>query len=87
MTAPVKTALTYPEDLLAEGLVTPADMPALEQVAGHFRIRVTPAMRAAITTPADYSELGALLLTVTLLGLLLPLAAILLTRIARLRSA
>ncbi|KQB13392.1 lysine-2,3-aminomutase-like protein [Rhodobacter capsulatus] len=53
MTAPVTTALTRPEDLLTEGLVTPADMPALAQVAGHFRIRVTPAMRAAITAPAD----------------------------------
>ena len=43
MTAPVTTALTRPEDLLAEGLVTPADMPALAQVAQDFRIRVTPA--------------------------------------------
>lgn len=48
---------------------------------------IKDAATGAITTPADYSELGALLLTVTLLGLLLPLAAILLTRIARLRSA
>lgn len=40
-----------------------------------------------ITTPADYSELGALLVTVTVLGLLLPLVAIGLTRRFGLRSA
>jgi len=48
---------------------------------------IKDAATGVVTTPADYSELGALLLTVTLLGLLLPLGAILLTRIARLRSA
>jgi len=53
MTAPVKTALTCPEDLLAEGLVAPADMAALTQVARHFRIRLTPAMRAAVATAGD----------------------------------
>ena len=37
--------------------------------------------------PPWVDELGALLLTVTVLGLLLPLGAILLTRIAGLRSA
>jgi hypothetical protein len=40
-----------------------------------------------VTVPADYGELGALLLSVTLLGLALPLAAIALTRLAGLRSA
>ena len=41
----------------------------------------------AIKVPADYSELGALFITVTLLGLVLPFAAIALVRMARLRSA
>jgi len=36
--------------------------------------------------PADYSQLGDLLATTTVLGLVLPLAAILLVRMARLRS-
>ena len=42
---------------------------------------------AAVSTPADYSQLGGLLLTVTVIGLLVPLGAILMTRIAGLRSA
>ena len=37
--------------------------------------------------PADYSELGMLLMTVTAIGLALPLLAILLVRLSRLRSA
>ncbi len=41
----------------------------------------------AVSVPADYSELGWLLGTVTLLSLLLPLAAILLVRSLRLESA
>ena len=41
----------------------------------------------AVTTPADYSELGMLLVTVTVLGLVLPLLAILMTRLLGLRSA
>lgn len=40
-----------------------------------------------ITLPADYSELGVLLVTVSALGFTLPLLAILLTRLAGLRSA
>ncbi|MDI3514000.1 MAG: hypothetical protein PWP40_1229 [Rhodocyclaceae bacterium] len=48
---------------------------------------VKDAATGAITTPADYGELGTLLVTVTVLGLVLPLAAILLTRLAGLRSA
>ncbi len=40
-----------------------------------------------ITTPADYSQLGSLLVTVTLIGLLVPLAAVLFTRLFGLRSA
>ena len=39
-----------------------------------------------ITVSADYSELGWLLITVTLIGLLLPLLAVLLVRASRLRS-
>ena len=50
-TAPL--ALTRPDQLLAEGLVQPADMDALAQVAESFRIRITPAMQAAIAAPAD----------------------------------
>ncbi|MGD9918215.1 MAG: lysine-2,3-aminomutase-like protein [Paenirhodobacter sp.] len=46
-------ALTQPEDLLAEGLVQPAEMAALARVAEDFRIRLTPAMRAAIARPGD----------------------------------
>jgi hypothetical protein len=52
---------------------------------------VTRAVRdpatGALATPADYGQLGQLLLTCTLLGLALPLATILLLRLARLRSA
>jgi hypothetical protein len=40
-----------------------------------------------VTLPADYGELGTLLITVTLIGLLLPLGAVLLIRLVRLRSA
>jgi hypothetical protein len=40
-----------------------------------------------VTVPADYSELGVLLMTVTLIGLTLPLAAIAVARMLRLRSA
>ena len=48
---------------------------------------VKDAATGAITTPADYGELGALLVTVTVIALMLPLAAILFTRLAGLRSA
>ena len=48
---------------------------------------VKDAATGMITTPANYSELGALLVTVTVLALLVPLATILLTRQAGLRSA
>lgn len=48
---------------------------------------VKDAVTGAVTTPADYGELGALLVTVTVIALLLPLAAIMLTRLAGLRSA
>lgn len=40
-----------------------------------------------ITVPADYSELGMLLITVSAAGLILPLTAILLVKMTRLRSA
>jgi MFS family permease len=40
-----------------------------------------------VAMPADYSELGMLLMTVTAIGLALPLLAILLVRLSRLRSA
>ncbi len=40
-----------------------------------------------ITVPADYSELGILLITVTTIGFTLPLLAILLVRLFGMRSA
>ena len=42
---------------------------------------------AAVLVAADYSELGVLLMTVTMVGFLLPFAAITLVRFTRLRSA
>ena len=48
---------------------------------------VKDAVTGAVTTPADYGELGALVVTVTVLALVVPLAAILFTRLAGLRSA
>ena len=41
----------------------------------------------AVSVPADYSELGLLLLTVTIVSLILPLLAILMVRLSPLRSA
>ncbi len=41
----------------------------------------------AVTVPADYSELGDLMITAMLLGLILPLTAVVVTKLARLRSA
>jgi len=50
---------------------------------------VTREVRAdgVVTVPADYSELGWLLWTVMALGFVLPLAAIIVVRLSRLRSA
>jgi hypothetical protein len=48
---------------------------------------VRDAITGAVTVAADYSELGPLLITVILIGLLLPLAAVLLVKASRLRSA
>ncbi len=48
---------------------------------------VTDRATGAVTVPADYSELGWLLLTVTGLALFLPFAAIALVKLTRLRSA
>ncbi|SIQ94791.1 BT1 family protein [Aromatoleum tolulyticum] len=48
---------------------------------------VRDAASAAVTVPADYSELGQLLVTVLVLGLVLPLLAIAATRLLGLRSA
>ena len=41
----------------------------------------------AVTTPADYSELGVMLIGLTVFNLLLPFLAILVIRNSRLRSA
>jgi hypothetical protein len=48
---------------------------------------VKDAVTGALTVPADYSELGVLLISVTLVGLVLPLSAILLVKATRFRTA
>ena len=48
---------------------------------------VTDPATAAVTVPADYSELGTLLVSATAIGLLLPLTAILIVKFTPLRSA
>ena len=48
---------------------------------------VRDAVSDAVTTPADYSELGILLICLTTLNLLLPFIAIVIVRNSRLRSA
>ncbi|WBL33412.1 lysine-2,3-aminomutase-like protein [Sinirhodobacter sp. HNIBRBA609] len=50
---PPHRALTRPEELAAAGLVPIAELPAIARVAEAFRIRLTPAMQAAIDTPSD----------------------------------
>gem|GEM_PF-6219546 len=40
-----------------------------------------------ITVPADYSELGHLLITVTIIGFVLPLVTILIVKQSRFRNA
>jgi hypothetical protein len=49
--------------------------------------QVTDAVTGAVNMPADYSQLGLLLVACTAIGLLAPLAAILITRALSLRSA
>jgi MFS family permease len=44
-------------------------------------------LTGTVQTPADYSQLGAILIVQTLIGLALPFAAILLVRVFRLRTA
>jgi lysine 2,3-aminomutase len=46
-------ALTTVDDLVRDGLVAPGDAPALDEVAQAFRIRISPAMRAAIGAAGD----------------------------------
>ena len=41
----------------------------------------------AITTPADYSELGMLVITAVIIGCVVPLAAVWLVRALRMKSA
>ncbi|MGE5153569.1 MAG: hypothetical protein ACM3ST_06080 [Bdellovibrio bacteriovorus] len=48
---------------------------------------VTDRASGAVTVPADYSELGYLMLTAVALGLVLPFCAIALVKLSRLRSA
>jgi hypothetical protein len=49
--------------------------------------QVKDSATGAIKVPADYSQLGELLVVVTSIGFIAPIAAILLVRLARLRSA
>ncbi len=44
-------------------------------------------MSGQVTLPADYSELGSLLITVTVIGFVLPLTAILLVKYSRFQNA
>ena len=86
-----------PEDRPIYRLLTGADDRAFcervsEALEQGWRLYGSPAMTydaatGAIKVPADYCELGALFITVALLGLALPFAAIALVRLARLRSA
>ena len=48
---------------------------------------VRNAATSTVTTPADYSELGVLLVAVTVIGFALPMSAILLVKLLKLRSA
>jgi hypothetical protein len=48
---------------------------------------VKDAATGAVRVPADYSELGALMITASVIGFLLPLLAVALARVFRLRSA
>jgi hypothetical protein len=41
----------------------------------------------AVITPADYGELGSLLITVTIVGFVLPIGAVLFIRLTHYRSA
>ncbi len=53
---PAPHALTTAEDLLAAGLAAPGDAEMLAEVAQSFRIRITPAMQAAISAPGDAAD-------------------------------
>ncbi|MFN4090182.1 MAG: lysine 2,3-aminomutase, partial [Alphaproteobacteria bacterium] len=50
-----QTTLRSPQDLIAAGLVDPADAPDLDRLSAAFAVAVTPAMVAAIRPgdPAD----------------------------------
>jgi len=48
---------------------------------------VKDAATGAVTVPADYGELGVLMATAMTVGLVLPIAAILLVKASRLKSA
>jgi MFS family permease len=62
---------------------------ATKYLNGVFTVtrEVKDATTGVVKVPADYSELGALLVIVTVIGFAAPMAAILLLRVARLRSA
>jgi hypothetical protein len=49
--------------------------------------QVTDQATGAVTVPADYSELGVLMISAMLLGLILPLAAVVIVKLTRLRIA
>ena len=52
----------------------------------HVAREVKDPVTGAISTPADYSQLGALLITVLAIGFTLPMLAILFARLTRWRS-
>jgi hypothetical protein len=55
----------------------------------HFYVvtrQVIDPLTGAVTIPADYSRLGALLITVSLIGLILPILTVLLVQKSSLRS-
>ena len=55
--------------------------------SGSRKTAASGSVTSVVTVPADYSELGWLMLTVAALTLLLPLTAIGLVKLTRLRSA
>ncbi|MEK6596644.1 MAG: hypothetical protein AABZ18_09030, partial [Pseudomonadota bacterium] len=48
---------------------------------------VKDSVSGQVTVPADYSELGQLLITVTIIGFVLPLLTILIVKHSRFRNA
>ena len=79
--------------LLAAVACDPQDEPnSVPDAPEGAELKVAPEMHLVgpielVQVPADYSALGELMLTAMLIGLLAPLAAVAVIRLARLRSA